>query len=59
MAHLLAIGFFAGLLVTLAVILEQIVRAHRAEIVAALKGGPLRPMRPAVRPRAAARRAVA
>ena len=59
MAHLLAIGFFAGLLVLLAVILEQMLKSHWAEIVAALKGEALRPARPAARPRTAARRAAA
>ena len=58
-AHLLAIGFFAGLLVMLAVILEQMVKAHWAEIVSALQGEALRPVRPAAHRQAAARRAVA
>ncbi|MGE3395338.1 MAG: hypothetical protein AB7H79_00370, partial [Sphingomonas sp.] len=58
-AHLLAIGFFAGLLVLLAVILEQIVKAHWAEIVAALKGEAIRPSQPAMRVGAVARRAAA
>ena len=40
-------AFFAGLLVVLAAILEQMVKAHWAEIVAALKGEALRPARPA------------
>jgi hypothetical protein len=57
--HLLAIGFFAGLLVVLAVILEQIVKAHWAEIVSALKGEAIRPARPVARRRAATRRAAA
>jgi hypothetical protein len=38
-------AFFAGLLVVLAVILEQLVKAHWAEIAAALKGAPVRPAR--------------
>lgn len=42
MAQILASAFFAGLLVVLAVILEQIVKAHWAEIVAALKGEAVR-----------------
>ena len=59
MAHLLAIGFFAGLLVVLAVILEQMLKSHWAEIVSALKGEALRPARPAARRRAAVRRVAA
>lgn len=57
MAQILASAFFAGLLVVLAVILEQIVKAHWAEIVTALRGEAGRPARPVVRtrqPRAAA-----
>lgn len=42
MAHLVAIAFFAGLLVALAVILEEIVKSHWTDIVAALKGAPVR-----------------
>ena len=48
MAQLLMSAFFAGLLIVLAVILEQIVKAHWAEIVAALRGE-ARPARPASR----------
>ena len=49
MAQILASAFFAGLLVMLAVILEQIVKAHWAEIVAALRGEAQGPVRPAAR----------
>jgi hypothetical protein len=55
-AHLVAIAFFAGLLVVLAVVLEQIVKAHWGEIASALKGAPVRTE---ARPRPAARRAAA
>lgn len=56
MAQLLAIAFFTGLLIALAVILEQIVKAHWTEIVAALRGARVKP-EPQARP--AARRAAA
>ena len=58
MTHLLAIAFFAGLLVVLAVILEQLVKANWAQIVAALRGDELEA---SVRPTGAAagRRAAA
>ena len=59
MAHLLAITFFAGLLVALAVILEQLAKAHWVEIVEALKGEAIRPVRAATAPAAAARHAAA
>ena len=49
MAQILASVFFAGLLIMLAVILEQIVKAHWAEIVAALRGEAQGPVRPAAR----------
>ena len=45
MGYLLSIVFFFGLLVALAALLEHMVRAHRAEIVAALRG----PAAPAAR----------
>ena len=56
MAHLLAIAFFAGLLVALAAILDQIVEAHWAEIAGALRGMPAdsTEIRPTARRRAAA-----
>ena len=57
MAHLLAIVFFAGLLVILAVILEQLVKGSSTQIVAALKGSPETSVRPAER--TAGRRAAA
>ena len=38
MAHLATILFFSGLLIALAVLIEMIVKANWAEIVAALKG---------------------
>lgn len=38
MGYLLSIVFFFGLLVALAALLEHMFRAHRAEIVAALRG---------------------
>lgn len=50
MAHLLAIAFFTSLLVVLAVILEQIVKTHWAEIVTALRGAPVAAVRPALKP---------
>ena len=55
MAHLAAILFFSGLLVALGLILELIVKANWAEIVAALKGVPAEPLpaRPAAEPRLA------
>lgn len=49
MAQILSSAFFAGLLIVLAVILEQIVKAHWAEIVTALRGGARRPARPMAR----------
>ena len=56
-AHLLAIMFFSGLLVALAVILEQLVKGHWTEIVAALRGAPVQTVSPAIQP--AGRRAAA
>ena len=52
MAHLLAIAFFAGLLVVLAVILEQLVKGSWAQIVGALKGPSEGGVRPSARPTA-------
>ena len=56
MAQILASIFFMALLVTLAVILEQLVKAHWAQIVAALQGEPVRQTR---RAQSAGRRAAA
>ena len=56
MAHFAAILFFSGLLVALAVILDLMVKADWAEIVAALRGQPVAPAavpkaRPMAQPR--------
>lgn len=56
MAQLLTSAFFAALLVMLAVILEQLVKAHWSEIVSALKGARVKPEARAL---PAARRAAA
>ena len=58
-AHLLTIGFFMGLLVALAILLEQMVKAHWAEIIGALRGEAVRPAPPIAARRAVARRAAA
>ena len=56
MAHLATIVFFSGLLLALALILELIVKANWAEIVAAFRGVPPEPRAaPAVRTVKAAR----
>ena len=41
MTHLIAIFFFSGLLVALALVLQYTVRAHWADMVAAFQGRPL------------------
>ena len=43
MGHLLSIVFFFGLLVALAALLEEIVRANRGAIFAALRGAAAAP----------------
>ncbi len=48
MAHLATILFFSGLLIGLALLLELIVKANWAEIVAALKGVEPERLRPAL-----------
>ena len=49
MAHLLANMFFVGLLIALAVSLEQLVKGHWTEIVTALRGVSVEAVRPTVR----------
>ena len=46
MAHLLANMFFVGLLIALAITLEQLVKGHWTKIVAALRGVPVELVRP-------------